>query len=190
MVSSALELHRYAVGRASRVVTALTLLKTHLFRYQGHVSAALVLGGVDHTGAHLHTVYPHGSTDTLPFVTMGSGSLAAMSVFEADFREDLGREEACALVARAIKAGIFNDLGSGSNVDLCVITSAGKEYLRGWETPNERTYTRAKGFDFPPGTTPLSTRSVAIAAAATPVESGFVPALVVTAGGPEDAMEA
>ena len=26
------------------------------------------------------------------------------------------------LVARAIRSGIFNDLGSGSNVDLCIIT--------------------------------------------------------------------
>jgi hypothetical protein len=94
MVSSQLQLHRYATGRESRVVTALTLLKSHLFkwappllvfilmnthnynllsfdhqnsdhhhllmslcfRYQGHVSAALVLGGVDCTGPHLHTV--------------------------------------------------------------------------------------------------------------------------------------
>lgn len=153
MVSSALELHRYAVGRSSRVVTALTLLKAHLFRYHGRVSAALVLGGVDFTGPHLHTVYPHGSTDTLPFVTMGSGSLAAMSVFEADYTEDMDRAAACALVARAIKAGIFNDLGSGSNVDLCVITAKGKEYLRNYETPNERTHRRTAGYSFPVGTT-------------------------------------
>ena len=58
------------------------MLKRHLFKYQGHVSAALVLGGVDVTGPHLYTIYPHGSTDKLPYVTMGSGSLAAMSVFE------------------------------------------------------------------------------------------------------------
>ena len=32
MISSSLELHRYATGRKSRVVTALTLLKSHLFR--------------------------------------------------------------------------------------------------------------------------------------------------------------
>ncbi len=32
MVASALELHRYGTGRASRVVTALTMLKQHLFR--------------------------------------------------------------------------------------------------------------------------------------------------------------
>ena len=40
-------------------------------RYQGYVSAALVLGGVDYTGPHLYTIHPHGSTDKLPFVTMG-----------------------------------------------------------------------------------------------------------------------
>lgn len=34
-------------------------------------------------------IYPHGSTDKNPYVTMGSGSLAAMSVFETGYREDL-----------------------------------------------------------------------------------------------------
>ena len=33
----------------------------------------------------------------------------------------LQEDEAKELVKNAIKAGIFNDLGSGSNVDLCVI---------------------------------------------------------------------
>lgn len=33
MVSSTLELHKYATGRQARVVTAMTLLKSHLFRY-------------------------------------------------------------------------------------------------------------------------------------------------------------
>jgi hypothetical protein len=32
------------------------------------------------------------------------------------------REEGIQLVSEAICAGIFNDLGSGSNVDVCVIT--------------------------------------------------------------------
>ncbi len=32
-------------------------------RYQGHVSTALVIGGVDCTGPHLYTIYPHGSVD-------------------------------------------------------------------------------------------------------------------------------
>ena len=61
-------------------------VKSPLLRYQGHISAALVLGGVDVNGPALYTVYPHGSTDKLPYVTMGSGSLAAMSVFEDGFK--------------------------------------------------------------------------------------------------------
>jgi len=153
MVSSTMELHRMATNRKSRVITAMTILKGHLFKYQGQVSAALVLGGYDLTGPHLHTVYPHGSTDTLPYVTMGSGSLAAMSVFESGFKEDMTLEEAKVLVARAIKAGIFNDLGSGSNVDLCIINKDGTQYLRGHECPNERTYVSKRGFKFPLGTT-------------------------------------
>jgi 20S proteasome alpha/beta subunit len=58
-------------------------------RYQGHVGAYLVIGGVDDTGAHLFTVHAHGSTDKLPYVTMGSGSMAAMAVFESGYKEDL-----------------------------------------------------------------------------------------------------
>lgn len=48
-----------------------------------------MLGGVDATGAHLFTIHPHGSTDKLPYVTMGSGSLAAMAVFESGWKPNL-----------------------------------------------------------------------------------------------------
>lgn len=70
-------------------------------------------------------VYPHGSTDSLPYCTMGSGSLNAMAVFEDGFKEEMTKEEGMELVAAAIRSGIYNDLGSGSNVDLCIITKDG-----------------------------------------------------------------
>ncbi|KAJ0094963.1 hypothetical protein Patl1_15998 [Pistacia atlantica] len=158
MVSSQLQLHRYHTARESRVVTALTLLKSYLFKYQGHVQAALVLGGVDVTGPHLHTIYPHGSTDTLPFATMGSGSLAAMAVFESKYREGLTKEEGISLVSEAICSGIFNDLGSGSNVDISVITKGHKEYLRNHQLPNPRSYVSSKGYSFPKKTDVLLTK--------------------------------
>lgn len=89
MISSNLELHSLQTGRESRVVTAMTLLKQRLFQYQGHIGAALVLGGFDVNGPQLYTIAPHGSTDKLPFVTMGSGSLAAMAIFEARWKRDM-----------------------------------------------------------------------------------------------------
>ena len=70
-----------------------------------------MLGGVDVTGPHLFTIHPHGSTDKLPYVSMGekerilitfyqllliilnfvtgSGSLAAMATFEDRFKPDM-----------------------------------------------------------------------------------------------------
>jgi len=157
LIASQLELLRMATGQEPRVVTAMTRLKQRLFPYQGHISAALVLGGVDVTGAHLYTVYPHGSVDRLPYATMGSGSLAAMAVFEAGFKDDLDEKSAIDLVSQAIQAGIFNDLGSGSNVDICVISSKeGVKMLRNYEKPNERLFRAPlKGYQFPRGTTEL-----------------------------------
>ncbi|GMH57377.1 hypothetical protein TrRE_jg1430, partial [Triparma retinervis] len=114
-----------ATGDTTVIVTACTLLKRMLFRYQGHVSAALVLGGCDINGPHVYQIYPHGSTGKLPYTTMGSGSLAAMSVFESEWKEDMTEDEAKGLVERAISAGIYNDLGSGSNCDTCVIRTDG-----------------------------------------------------------------
>lgn len=135
-VSSQLELHRLNTGRQVRTVAANRLLRQYLFRYQGHVSAALVLGGVDVNGPYLGTIAPHGSSDRLPYVSMGSGSLAAMAVFEDRYRPDMTLEEGKRLVADAIRSGIFNDLGSGSNVDLCVITKDNAEMIRPFEIAN------------------------------------------------------
>uniref|UniRef100_A0A7S2CLY8 Proteasome subunit beta n=1 Tax=Florenciella parvula TaxID=236787 RepID=A0A7S2CLY8_9STRA len=171
MISSQLELHRLNTGMQSRVVTAVTLLKRMLFRYQGHVSAALVLGGCDVNGSHLYHIYPHGSTGKLPYVTMGSGSLAAMSVFETDWKEDMEEAEAIEVVKQAIRAGIFNDLGSGSNVDVTVIrkpeVGGGTTVMRGFDTPNEVAdlragYTRPKAIVVPRGATAVLSKEVSL----------------------------
>jgi len=145
LIQSQLELLRMNTKSQSRLVTACTMLKRMLFRYQGQVSAALVLGGCDVNGPHVYQIYPHGSTGKLPYTTMGSGSLAAMSVFETDWREDMEEEEAVDLVKRAILAGIFNDLGSGSNVDTCVIrTDGSNDLVRGAVQPNDVTEIKSK----------------------------------------------
>ncbi|XP_004342897.1 proteasome subunit beta 7 [Capsaspora owczarzaki ATCC 30864] len=150
MIASQLELHRLTTGRKSRVVTACRLLKQMLFKYQGNIGAALVLGGVDINGPTLYSIHPHGSTDKLPYVTMGSGSLAAMAVFEAGYRPDMEEADAVKLVRDAIAAGIFNDLGSGSNVDVCILTKDSTQMIRPFEIanvkpPQEQSYRPPRG---------------------------------------------
>jgi len=127
LVESALELHRLETGqREPRVVTAMTRLKQRLFQYQGYISAALVLGGVDATGPHIYTVYPHGSTDKLPYATMGSGSLAAMAVFEQGYKDDMDEKEAVELESLSTPL----TLRSVSRWR-CLCTTIGRDPMRG-----------------------------------------------------------
>jgi 20S proteasome subunit beta 2 len=162
MISSQLELHRLSTGKTNRVCVANRMLRQYLFRYQGHVGAALVLGGVDVTGAHLYSIYPHGSTDNLPYVTMGSGSLAAMSVFESRWRPEMPLEDGKKLVRDAIAAGIFNDLGSGSNVDLCIITKpdAEAEYIRPYDKASTRIERPGRSYRYKRGATAILSTQV------------------------------
>ncbi|XP_033981892.1 proteasome subunit beta type-10 [Trematomus bernacchii] len=159
IMSSNVELHMLNTGRPALVTMVTRQLKQMLFRYQGQLGASLIVGGVDVTGPQLYSVYPHGSYDKLPFLTMGSGAAAAVSVFEDRFKPNMELEEAKQLVREAITAGIFCDLGSGSNVDLCIITEAGVEMLRGYDKPAMKGK-REGQYRYKPGTTAVLTKTV------------------------------
>ncbi|CAB4251861.1 similar to Saccharomyces cerevisiae YOR157C PUP1 Beta 2 subunit of the 20S proteasome [Maudiozyma barnettii] len=160
LIGSNIELHSLSTKREPRIVTALQMLKQHLFKYQGHIGAYLIVAGVDPTGAHLMSVQAHGSTDVGFYLSLGSGSLAAMAVLESRWREGLTKDEAVSLAADAIEAGIWNDLGSGSNVDVCVM-EVGKDaaYLRNYRTPNVRE-PKQQSYKFARGTTAVLKESI------------------------------
>lgn len=159
-ISSQLELHRLNTGRQVKVVAANRLVKQMLFRYQGMIGTYLIMGGVDSTGAHLYEIAAHGSTSKVPYCTMGSGTLAAMSVLETRWVPDMEEEDAKQLVRDAIRAGIFNDMGSGSNVDLVVIKAKDDvQYLRGFDQANVKGERRQK-YTFTKGTTAVLSEKV------------------------------
>jgi len=162
LIASKLALHRLATGRQSRVDTALRMLRQLLFPYQGYISAALILGGVDVHGPQLHMIHPHGSSDRLPYATMGSGSLAAMAVLEAGWRDALPTEAAINLARDAVRAGILNDEGSGGFIDIAIVTSAGVDIRRNVEKPEgtHRVFRKPSGFPFPRGTTVVLSKEV------------------------------
>lgn len=160
LIASNLELHGLSQNRSPRVITALTMLKQHLFKYQGHLGAYLIVAGTDPTGAHLMSVQAHGSTDIGEYQSLGSGSLAAMAILETNWKPNMTKEEAMKLCSDAIESGIWNDLGSGSNVDLCVM-EVGKDaqLYRNYLTPNVRAE-KAGSYRFPRGTTAVMQKSV------------------------------
>ncbi|BFG02947.1 proteasome subunit beta type-7 [Drosophila madeirensis] len=159
LTSSELDLHQLNTDRQVPVVCASMMLRRTLFRYQGHIGAALVMGGVDRRGPQIYCIYPCGSNDKLPYAAMGSGTLAAMSVLEHGWKPDLDQEQGKQLVREAITAGVLNDLGSGSNIDLCVITKAGANYLRTDTVASERGERQGK-YCIKPNTTLVKSTSV------------------------------
>jgi 20S proteasome subunit beta 2 len=81
---------------------------------------------------------------------MGSGSLAALAVLETGYKDELNEEQAIELVADAIQAGIFHDLGSGSGVNIFSLNSQTKETkkLYGYRDFNKTEFKDQSLFDF------------------------------------------
>jgi len=91
----------------------------------------------------------------LPFTTMGSGSLAAMGVLETKYRDGMTEQETIDLVKDAIEAGIFHDLGSGSNVDIYVIRRGACEKKEDYRVYNKKVFSQSDNYKFQKGTAPV-----------------------------------
>lgn len=89
----------------------------------------------------------------------GSGQGEALAVLEDRFQPNMTLEAAQGLLVEAITAGILGDLGSGGNVDACVITKTGAKLLRTLSSPTEPVK-RSGRYHFVPGTTAVLTQTV------------------------------
>ncbi|XP_037650663.1 proteasome 20S subunit beta 13a [Sebastes umbrosus] len=159
ILSSNLTIFSLNSGRNPRVIMAVNILQDMLYRYHGQIGASLILGGVDCTGNHLYTVGPYGSVNEVPYLSMGSGDLAALGILEDGFKPDMELEKAKELVRLAIHAGIMSDLGSGNNIDICVITRQGVDYIRPYQVSEYKDNRKMK-YRYGPGTTAILTEKV------------------------------
>lgn len=122
MASKHMNLFKYKYLKRPLVSHCNRIIQDYLFNYFGGIGAALILGGCDSiNGVKLYSISPSGNSQELNYATMGSGSLAASGVLESKYRPDLSLEETIELGKKAIRAGILNDLYSGSNVNIFVI---------------------------------------------------------------------
>lgn len=108
---------------------------------KNHFEVGLIMGGMDMQDEgkprlfQFSEEFPCGIA--VHSCAMGSGMLAANSVldsYQARSRVDYAgkkrvvlpsKGEAVRVVSKAVLAGIHNDLGSGSNVDICIIDTGG-----------------------------------------------------------------
>ncbi|ABW98239.1 prsB7 (nucleomorph) [Hemiselmis andersenii] len=130
LLSNQLELQRISSGRETNIQTAISICQKILFQHKGFLSAALIFGGFDFFGSNLFCIHPHGSSEKIPYISMGSGSLAAMAVLDNNYKNNLSLKEAVLIIQESIKAGIYNDTGSGGSLDLCILTKKKIRFLR------------------------------------------------------------
>jgi 20S proteasome subunit beta 2 len=105
-----------------------SLVQQQLYEAQGSLGVNWILGA---SGGILVAMHPHGSFESLPYAALGSGGPAGLAILEANYDSTLPFLDAVHLVVRAVQAGIDNDLGSGSHVDLCIMHADGRVlYLR------------------------------------------------------------
>ncbi len=106
------------------IVTLLsnTLFASRLFPYV----VQFIVGGYD-TAPRLYTLDWYGSIAEEDFLVTGSGSPMAAGVIEAEYREDLGPEEAEKLAIKAVLSATRRDPYSGEGIDVAVITEKGIE---------------------------------------------------------------
>lgn len=156
LVEGNLELQKLQMNKKPRVASAVSMLSNHLYKYQGYIGAHLIVAGSDSTGNYVFQVSANGCIMQLPFTSMGSGSLCARSILEARYRDGLTENECVELVSAAIRAGIYNDLYSGSNVNILIIKSNSVKHFRHFDTnASERIYRQPKPISFPIGATPI-----------------------------------
>jgi 20S proteasome subunit beta 2 len=128
MLSANLRLNELNTGKKARVITAMRHAKQHLFKYMGYIGAYLLIGGVDAVGPHLYDVSANGTTMAKAYASDGSGSYAAISVLERDFKQGMSEADAKELVQRALEAGMHGDNASGNSLNLVVITIEGAKF--------------------------------------------------------------
>ena len=111
-------------------------LRTQLQQTRGQLGVNLLVGGYDAPSqrATLAAIHPHGSMDVVTYGALGSGGLAATGILESRYPKigsgECTLEEGIRLAVDAVRAGVDNDLGSGSQVDVCIIAKEGVLYRR------------------------------------------------------------
>lgn len=129
---------RQNTGREIKVSNLICRSSSYLFQYMGQIGAYQIYAGYDSEGPHLVQCDASGFVQYSPFLCMGSGSINAYAELEHGFRDGMSTQEGMELAIKGITAGIIYDLGSGSNVDLMIITREGRTHLRNYIKVEQR----------------------------------------------------
>lgn len=114
--------------RPITVNAAAQLLSNILFsrKYMPYLTQTLI-GGLDQTGSHLYSLDLAGSLIEEKYAAVGTATSLVLGVLEANYTEDLSKNEAMELAVKAIRSAARRDAMSGDGIDLLVVSPKGIE---------------------------------------------------------------
>jgi len=120
--------------KAAATLTANILSSSRYFPYW----VQLLIGGVDHEGAHVYSLDPAGGSIPDKYVSTGSGSPYAYGVLEDHYKDNITVDEGINLAIKALNAAMKRDSASGDGIEIITITK------KGWMTVDEKEIERRK----------------------------------------------
>ncbi|MFH1630984.1 MAG: archaeal proteasome endopeptidase complex subunit beta [Candidatus Aenigmatarchaeota archaeon] len=130
-ITAEINLYKSMRNAEFTVRAAVTLLSNVLqgTRYYPYM-AMLIVGGHDRDGCHIYSIDPMGgSEETSKFTATGSGSPFAYGVLESDYKENMSKDEAMRVAAKAIKSSRERDIFSGGKTMMVAIDKNGLEFI-------------------------------------------------------------
>lgn len=125
IVKNYLSQHALEIGCDPAVATASNLFQMVAYNNKDNLSAAMIVGGVDKSGAHLYSIPLGGTQVKVKVYATGSGSTYIQGLIDATFRDGMTRQETEAFVAKTISHAMNRDGSSGGMLRLITITAAG-----------------------------------------------------------------
>ncbi len=114
--------------RPITVNAAAQLLSNILFsrKYMPYLTQTLI-GGVDQNGSQLYSLDLAGSLIKEKYAAVGTATSLVLGVLEANYHDNLSKDDAMELAIKAIRSASRRDAMSGDGIDLLVVTPDGME---------------------------------------------------------------
>ncbi|RKP03304.1 hypothetical protein CXG81DRAFT_29321 [Caulochytrium protostelioides] len=117
-------------GEPPRTEMAANLFQSLIYQNKDALMAGIIVAGWDkYAGPSVYSVSLGGALNKQPFTISGSGSSYIYGFCDANFKEDMTKDEAIDFARKAITLALSRDGSSGGVVRLAVITEDGVERI-------------------------------------------------------------
>lgn len=125
-------------GRLPEVKVAAHLMRRLCYQNKDSLMAGVIVGGWDPLcGGTVYNIPVGGACIPMPFALGGSGSTFIYGLVDAEYRDNMTKDEALALVKKAVSHAMARDGSSGGIIRTLVATEEGnvRDYVSGNALP-------------------------------------------------------